>query len=56
MNLLKIILKELKIGLIKLITIEITLQELQAATRPHVYRNKKKYNRKDKHRNKSIEN
>lgn len=49
-------------------TIEITIQELQAATRPNVYRNKKKYNRKDKHkdqseriigsalRNKSIEN
>jgi hypothetical protein len=56
MNLLKIILKGLKIGLIKMKTIEITIQELQAATRPNVYRNKKKYNRKDKHRNKSIEN
>ena len=56
MNLLKIILKELKIGLIKMKTIEITIQELQAATRPNVYRNKKKYTRKDKHRNKSIEN
>ena len=37
-------------------TIEITIQELQAATRPNVYRNRKKYTRKDKHRNKSIEN
>jgi hypothetical protein len=41
MNLLKIILKELKIGLIKMKTIEITIQELQAATRPNVYRNRK---------------
>ena len=31
-------------------TIEITIQELQAATRPNVYRNKKKYTRKDKHK------
>ena len=55
MNLLKIILKGLKIGLIKIKTIEIAIQELQAATRPNVYRNKKKYTRKDKHRNKIIE-
>jgi hypothetical protein len=34
-------------------TIEVTIQELQAATRPNVYRNRKKYNRKDKHRNQS---
>jgi hypothetical protein len=54
--LLKIILKGLKIGLIKMKTIEVTIQELQAATRPNVYRNRKKYTRKDKHRNKSIEN
>jgi hypothetical protein len=33
-------------------TIEITLQELQMATRPNVYRNRKKYTRKDKHKNK----
>ena len=36
-------------------TIEVTVQEIQAATRPNVYRNKKKYTRKDKHRNKQIE-
>ena len=42
---------------IKLImkTIEVTIQEIQAATRPNVYRNRKKYTRKDKHRNKSVE-
>ena len=33
-------------------TIEVTIQEIQAATRPNVYRNRKKYTRKDKHRNK----
>jgi hypothetical protein len=36
-------------------TIEVTIQEIQAATRPNVYRNRKKYTRKDKHRNKKIE-
>jgi hypothetical protein len=36
-------------------TIEVTVQEIQAATRPNVYRNRKKYTRKDKHRNKKIE-
>jgi hypothetical protein len=36
-------------------TIEVTVQELQAATRPNVYRNRKKYTRKDKHRNKKID-
>jgi hypothetical protein len=36
-------------------TIEVTIQEIQAATRPNVYRNRKKYTRKDKHRNKSVE-
>jgi hypothetical protein len=30
-------------------TIQITQQELQQATRPNVYRNKKKYTRKAKH-------
>ena len=30
-------------------TIEVTLQELRMATRPNVYRNLKKYNRKQKH-------
>lgn len=32
-------------------TIEVTLQEIQMATRPNVYRNKKKYTRKSKHKN-----
>jgi hypothetical protein len=30
-------------------TIEVTIQEIQAATRPNVYRNRKKYTRKTKH-------
>ena len=30
--------------------IEITQQEIRMATRPNVYRNKKKYTRKDKHK------
>jgi len=29
--------------------IEITIQELRQATRPNVYRNRKKYSRKTKH-------
>jgi len=33
-------------------TIEVTVQEIRMATRPNVYKNKKKYTRKDKHRNK----
>jgi hypothetical protein len=32
-------------------TIEITQQEIRMATRPNVYRNRKKYTRKDKHKN-----
>jgi hypothetical protein len=36
-------------------TIQITQQEMQQATRPNVYRNRKKYTRKDKHR-RSTEN
>jgi hypothetical protein len=32
-------------------TIEITQEEIRMATRPNVYRNKKKYTRKDKHKN-----
>ena len=28
-----------------------TLQEIKAATRPNIYRNKKKYTRKKKHKN-----
>jgi hypothetical protein len=31
-------------------TIEITYEELKMATRPNVYRNRKKYTRKKKHR------
>jgi hypothetical protein len=33
-------------------TIEVTVQEIRMATRPNVYKNKKKYTRKDKYRNK----
>ncbi len=33
-------------------TIEITQSEILMATRPNVYRNKKKYTRKDKHKTK----
>ena len=32
-------------------TIEVTYQEIKMATRPNVYRNKKKYTRKAKHKN-----
>jgi hypothetical protein len=31
-------------------TIEITYEEIKMATRPNVYRNRRKYTRKDKHR------
>jgi len=31
--------------------IQVTLQEMRAATRPNVYKNKKKYTRKSKHKN-----
>jgi len=31
--------------------IEVTYQEIKMATRPNVYRNKKKYYRKKKHKN-----
>jgi hypothetical protein len=31
-------------------TIEVTIQEIRMATRPNVYRNRKKYTRKDKHK------
>jgi hypothetical protein len=31
-------------------TIEITQTEILMATRPNIYRNKKKYTRKDKHK------
>ena len=32
-------------------TIEVTLEEIKMATRPNVYRNRKKYTRKSKHKN-----
>jgi hypothetical protein len=32
-------------------TIEITQQEIRMATRPNVYKNRKKYTRKNKHKN-----
>lgn len=35
----------------KLEKIQVTLQEIMMATRPNVYKNKKKYIRKDKHNN-----
>ena len=39
----------------KMKTIEVTQEEIYQATRPNIYRNRKKYTRKDKHRNKFIE-
>lgn len=35
----------------KLEKIQVTLEEIMMATRPNVYKNKKKYARKDKHKN-----
>ena len=35
--------------------IEVTLEEIKMATRPNVYRNKKKYTRKEKHKNEDIQ-
>ena len=35
--------------------IEVTLEEIRMATRPNVYRNKKKYTRKEKHKNEDIQ-
>lgn len=35
----------------KLKKIQVTLQEIKMATRPNLYKNKKKYARKDKHKN-----
>lgn len=32
-------------------TIQVTYQEIKMATRPNVYRNKKRYTRKSKHKN-----
>jgi hypothetical protein len=34
-------------------TVEITIQEIWAATRPIVQKSKKQYSRKEKHKNKS---
>jgi hypothetical protein len=34
----------------KLQTIQVTQQEIRMATRPNVYKNKKKYTRKEKHK------
>ena len=39
----------------KMKTIVVTQEEIIKATRPNIYRNRKKYTRKDKHRNKLIE-
>jgi len=36
---------------IKMETIQVTFAEIKMATRPNVYRNKKKYTRKKKHKN-----
>lgn len=32
-------------------TIQVTQEEVRMATRPNVYRNRKKYTRKEKHKN-----
>lgn len=32
-------------------TIQVTQEEIRMATRPNVYRNRKKYTRKEKHKN-----
>ncbi len=36
----------------KLVTIQATLEGIRMATRPNIYRNRKKYTRKSKHKNK----
>lgn len=35
----------------KITKVEVTLQDIKMATRPNVYKNKKKYTRKTKHKN-----
>lgn len=35
----------------KIAKVEITLQDIKMATRPNVYKNRKKYTRKTKHKN-----
>lgn len=37
----------------KMKTIEVTQHEINQATRPNIYRNRKKYTRKNKHKNQS---
>ncbi len=39
----------------KLITIQITLEERRMATRPNIYKNKKKYKRKSKHKKQEVD-
>jgi len=39
----------------KIEKIQVTLQEIQMATRPNIYKNKKRYTRKDKHK-KNVKN
>ena len=39
----------------KMKTIVVTQEEIYQATRPNIYRNSKKYTRKNKHRTKFIE-
>ena len=34
--------------------IQVTIQEIRMATRPNIYKNKKKYTRKEKHKNEDI--
>lgn len=37
----------------KMETIQVTQEEIRMATRPNVYRNRKKYTRKEKHKGKN---
>ena len=41
----------MKVEIKKIEKVELTIQEWQQATRGNVYRNRKKYTRKKKHRN-----
>ena len=34
--------------------IEVTIQEIRMTTRPNIYNNKKKYTRKEKHKNEDL--
>jgi hypothetical protein len=40
---------------VQLSTIEVTQEEIRMATRPNVYRNRKKYTRKEKHKEKTYD-